>query len=339
MTCYHPIEVFQPHLHNDFYTRPISFDEPLPNVMHLYEKIKICCNRCVGCFQSRAGAWAMRCWHEASLSNDNCFITLTYNDEHLPPGASLFYRDFQLFMKRFKIQVARDQGSLVADRIRFFMCGEYGEQTARPHYHAAIFNYDFSDKYYWRRSPSGHRLYRSTFLEDRWSDELGAIGHCEIGDLTFDSAAYIARYIFKKDFGEDSDKNYGGRLPEFISMSRRPGIARAWFDKYWKDVFPHDYVIRDGVKLPVPRYYSDLYEQKTAVFCPVRFGVRPDRDVPGYLSPIVESRSFCSPDLEAVKFKRFERSQLQACDNTPDRLLVKEQLHKLRLARLKRSFL
>ena len=141
----------------------------------------------------------------------------------------------------------------LGSEIRFYMCGEYGENFGRPHYHAILFNVDFPDKTVWRKTKTGYHQYRSKILEELWP-----FGNSEIGTVTFDSAAYCARYIMKKVTGEASTFHYttidpvtgevlSERTPEFNNMSRRPGIAKGWFDAFHAtDVVPHDHVVIRG---------------------------------------------------------------------------------------------
>ncbi len=124
----------------------------------------------------------------------------------------------------------------------------------RPHYHACLFGFDFPDKEMWKVS-NGNRLYTSKILDEVWG-----LGHAVIGDLTFESAAYVARYILKKVTGKSADAHYNGRRPEYVTMSRRPGIGRSWFDKFKSDVFPHDYVVVRGVKMLPPKFYDRVLE-------------------------------------------------------------------------------
>ena len=203
-------------------------------------ELELPCGQCIGCRLERSRQWAMRCVHEASLHEDNCFITLTFDNEHLDKRENPFsidVRDFQLFMKRFRKRYNT--------KIRYFHCGEYGEQYGRPHYHACIFGFDFKDKkiYTYR---NGIPLYTSDSLSELWP-----FGFSSLGAVTFDSAAYVARYIMKKLHGDHYheflkfvvlgrelnivDKNIGTvlltRLQEYVTMSRRPGIAKEWFDR------------------------------------------------------------------------------------------------------------
>lgn len=214
---------------------------------YIDQPVDIACGQCIGCRLERSRQWAIRCTHEASLYERNCFITLTFRDECLPVNGSLDVKLFQDFMKRLRFRFGNG--------IRFFHCGEYGEKFGRPHYHACLFNFDFSDKYPWRKTDAGSQVYRSESLEELWP-----FGACEIGEVTFESAAYVARYITKKVTGDRAEDHYGGRKPEYTTMSRRPGIGKAWFDLFQKDVFPFDEVVVRGMEMKPPKYYDRLFE-------------------------------------------------------------------------------
>lgn len=150
-------------------------------------------------------------------------------------------------------------------RCVFFGCGEYGEQLGRPHYHACLFGYDFPDKVLWT-TRGGHDVFRSPLLESVW-----AYGQSEIGTLTFESAAYVARYCVKKVTGRKAREYYesvdhesgeiGSLLPEFATMSRRPGIGAGWFAKFSAEVYPSDEVIVRGRSCKPPRFYDGLFEK------------------------------------------------------------------------------
>lgn len=196
---------------------------------------------------------------ESQFHDANSFITLTYSDENLPFPPSLDYTHFQKFMKRLRKSTALP--------LRFFVCGEYGDQLGRPHFHACIFGFDFSDKVVWSRTPRGDFLYRSPLLERVWP-----FGHSSVAELTFESAAYVARYQLKKVTGDLAQAHYSftdvetgevhQRVPEFAHMSLKPGIGGRWFDKYYKDVFDgHDYVVVNGHKCRPPRYFDKLFKR------------------------------------------------------------------------------
>lgn len=185
--------------------------------------------------------------HENKMHDVSAFITLTYDDDHLPEGGSLVKRDFQLFMKR--LRKARDE------KVRFYACGEYGEKSGRPHYHALIFGTGFPDMRLRRKSRSGEMEYfDSGELRSLWP-----AGNNIIGAVTFESAAYVARYIMKKITGDLAEEHYQGREPEFTLMSRRPGIGADWLAKYGKEVYRDDSVIVRGVECLPPRFYDDRY--------------------------------------------------------------------------------
>jgi len=186
--------------------------------------------------------------HEASMHDENCFITLTYKDDPF----DLNYRDFQLFMKRLR---------KIAPGVRFYMCGEYGEEFSRPHFHACLFGYNFPDRVRFGRS-----LFRSAILERLWPH-----GFSSIGAVTFESAAYVARYILKKVTGDLSDEHYRFvipdtgevivRTPEFCHMSLKPGIGTGWLNKYLSDIYPDGDMVVRGVKTRPPRYYDKVYKR------------------------------------------------------------------------------
>jgi len=185
---------------------------------------------------------------EASQHKKNCFITLTYAKENLPKNKSLVKRDFQLFMKRLR----KKYGA----KIRFYACGEYGDLNDRPHYHSCIFGLDFADKQLYTVR-DGINLYQSEAL-----DELWPYGFATVGEVTFESAAYVARYICKKINGKKAEAHYQGKIPEFSLMSRRPGIASSFFELYTNDIYNYDTVVlRGGCKLHPPRYFDKKYDE------------------------------------------------------------------------------
>lgn len=202
------------------------------------------CGQCVGCRLEKSRQWAVRCMHEASLHDRNCFLTLTFNGGALPVDMSLSKRHWQLFAKRMR----RAMGPF-----RFYMAGEYGELNARPHYHALCFGVDFPDRKFHKRSASGADLFVSAQLAELWP-----YGFSYIGAVSFESAAYVARYVMKKVSGDRAVEHYAGREPEFSLMSRRPGIGRGWIERFKDDVYPSDEVIVRGRRCRPPRYYDDV---------------------------------------------------------------------------------
>jgi len=246
-------------------------------------KVVVPCGKCDGCRADRAKQWAVRCLHEAEMHTDNSFLTLTYDDENIPYNKSVSVREIQLFMKKLRKYVDKNsvasartasvnllpQGSASGKKIRFYACGEYGEKLSRPHYHVLLFGYDFPDKEYYKNNGE-NRLYTSESLSKIWGK-----GFCLIGDVTFGSAVYVARYIMKKKFGGGAYEHYADvdiesgevlveRQSEFVVMSRRPGIGRSWYEKFGRDVHSpvSDEVVVAGRQIRPPRYYDDLLESE-----------------------------------------------------------------------------
>lgn len=218
------------------------------------------CGNCISCRVRRSREWAARCVHEAKIWNDfhgNSFITLTYSDKYLPFGGTLVKKHFQDFMKRLRYHFDRD----IDNGIRVYYCGEYGEQTKRPHYHALLFNCSFDDQKLFKVR-QGHRLFTSEILSSLWP-----YGHSSIGAVTFESAAYVSRYCMKKINGKNSVLHYQGREKEFGQPSTRPGLGKFFFEKYFSDIYPSDEIIlgkpEQGVyRMKPPRYYDKLLESR-----------------------------------------------------------------------------
>lgn len=212
------------------------------------------CGKCYGCRKEMKRQWAIRCVHESKMHEENCFVTLTYRDEELTYGGNrptLYPRHLQLFLKRLRKEYGPN--------IKYFGCGEYGDTGGRPHYHANLFGVDFKDKKLYTIK-NGHNIYSSGTLDRLWGH-----GFCTIGSVTFESAAYVAKYVVvNKDRKEWYEEN--GVEPEFGRMSRGGrtgrGLGATWFDKYWSDIYNHDYlVLRSGAKCRQPRYYDSLFEK------------------------------------------------------------------------------
>lgn len=192
---------------------------------------------------------------EAQMHQVASFNTLTFNDRHLPDDYSVHVRDMQLFMKRVRKECGK---------VRFFACGEYGDENKRPHYHVILFGVDFAeDRKFWRLGSNGDYNYRSATLERLWP-----YGFAETASLTPDNAGYAARYMVKKINGERAEQHYS-RIhphtgvvsqvhPEFITMSTSPGLGADFFRKYQSDCFPSDFLVLQGEKVSIPRYFFKL---------------------------------------------------------------------------------
>lgn len=217
--------------------------------------LELPCGKCVGCFMDRALMWKTRIVHEAMCWGSNLFVTLQYRDDALPSSLGLEYRDFQLFMKRVRDRL-EGVSELPDGRkpIRFFVAGEYGGKTFRPHFHAVVFNTAFSDARWWTRK--GLRVGHSELAEDLWKN-----GHVELAPLTSRTAAYVAGYVHKKALARSVDavdRSTGEvyeRRPEFHRQSNDPGLGSFWYARFGADLFPLDGAVVDGKVHKVPRYY------------------------------------------------------------------------------------
>jgi len=301
MACYSPLPGF---------VGPVNENGKSPTIWRApygTEKRPTPCGKCVGCRLTYSKQMALRCMHESQMHADSCFVTLTFDDEHLPVDSDLDVRHVQLFMKRLRKKYGIG--------IRHFFAGEYGGKFGRPHYHGLLFGVDFMDKKLVTER-MGNRIYESTSLSQLWP-----FGFHSIGDVTMASAAYVARYCMKK-VGVDYDyhrqiidgrsvkyqtnkKSGECRVAEFTLMSRRPGIGFSWFEKYFSDVYPDDFVVMNGVKNRPPKYYDYLLDKK-------------DSDL-----------------LESLKSIRSDR--VDWYESTMERLLVKEQVKLAEIKSLKRT--
>lgn len=195
----------------------------------------------------------------------SCFVTLTYDDDHLPEYGALVKEHLQKF-----IRALRDHGL----KFSYFACGEYGEKLERPHYHVLLFGCWPDDTYTWAMRKN-YLYYRSATFEKFWTK-----GFVEFSDVSPGNCEYVAGYIRKKLHGK-KDETYWDHyervaddgalyyLPEeFALMSKKPAIGKRWLEQNWRDVYPRDAVIMNGREWPVPEYYdkwlkehkSDLWE-------------------------------------------------------------------------------
>jgi hypothetical protein len=234
----------------------------------------------------------------------SCFLTCTYDPQHLPADGSLNKKHFQDFLKRLR---KHTNGG-----IRFFACGEYGDTTRRPHYHALIFGYDFADKKPHGKGSKGDILYVSRTLDDIWGH-----GVCYIGSVSPDSCGYVSRYIMKKVTGQLAQDHYRvvdtttgeihQLLPEYIHMSTRPAIGLSFYEKFHKEIHQSDFVLVKGKKRKTPRYYDKQLEKK-------------------------------DPDLlEELKYLRTVKAAERRQDNTDERLAVREEVKLATIKPLKRG--
>lgn len=210
-----------------------------------YPVFQLPCSKCIECRLEYARQWAVRCVHEAKMHEENSFITLTYSDQHLE-SPRLQYRDFQLFMKRLR----RSEPSRT---ISTFVTGEYGDKTKRPHWHAIIFNYRPRDLVPIYKNENGDQLYKSESLDEIWGKNDSQKKPNEVGDVTFKSAGYVARYAAKKlVHGLDGEHDY----QPISKKSSKRAIGKTWLEHYWRDLLKGTLTMSDGSQLSVPRYYE-----------------------------------------------------------------------------------
>lgn len=304
MPCYKPIKAYKTTDGSVVFSELSRYD--------ICKTLELACGQCYGCKLERSRQWAVRCMHEAAMHKRNSFITLTYSDEHLPERG-LQHKDFQDFMKRLREKYA-------PHRVRFYMAGEYGGTNPetgiidggryRPHYHACLFGHDWEDKLFHTTTASGEDIYTSKELEKLWP-----WGFSSTANVTFQSAAYIARYCLKKITGDMAEEVYKRfdylgeyQLPEeYNCMSLKPGIGKTWMQKFESDLYTYDYLIVNGVKTKIPRYYDKIFQDK-----------EPDR-------------------YEEIQYEREKQARKYIQDQTPERLAVKETVAKARTQSLKRK--
>lgn len=208
--------------------------------------ISIPCRKCIGCRIDYSLSWATRMECEAKSHLDCSFITLTYSDDHLPKTGSLVKSDFQKFIKRLRKTYPNRN-------IKYYGVGEYGENTNRPHYHACIFGFNFEKSQWNYHSTNRHtktKNFTSPSLQKLWTK-----GHSLVGEFNFKTAAYCARYVTKKIYGEKAPEHYQGRLPEFALMSRKPAIGKIWFTKNYNQT---DKLVINGENRIMPRFFKEI---------------------------------------------------------------------------------
>jgi len=259
MSCYRPLPAYQ----------DAAGDAPRVGYWagEQGRKLELPCGHCTGCRLDRRSEWATRCVHECQLYDRNLFVSMDYAPEHLPLSLSLEYKDMQGWLRR----VRKDMRGVSAGPngkypIRFFLSGEYGPQTKRPHWHVILFNAWFLDS-----QQLWNGTWRSTQAEKLWP-----YGRVVIGEVNAASIAYVAGYTTDKFYGRDAADHYEdvvnvstgaitARRPELVSMSRRPGIGCWWYERFSSDLFgrvgsAHDLAIREGKKRKVPLYYYRKFQ-------------------------------------------------------------------------------
>lgn len=283
MACYHPLKAWHTGSYNLDTGKEIlsvtGYDHQGPPGNLGF--VEIPCGRCIGCRLEYSRQWANRCLLELGYHEQSWFVTLTYDDVHVPrryygapdtgvalPSLSLCKRDIQLFFKRLR-------KGFPDCHIRYFGCGEYGPTTVRPHYHLIVFGLELDDLVFEKNSATGHPIYKSKRLERAWSfpprergdlysPEPTLAGFVTVQPVTWECCAYTARYITKKLNGPQGEFYTQFNIdPPFTLCSRKPGIGRQYYDDH-PDLYDHDFIhvstSTGGKKFRPPRYYHKLFD-------------------------------------------------------------------------------
>jgi len=279
---------------------------------HFGETFPVPCGRCIYCRVKNSRETAIRVAHEAQLYEQNCFVTLTYAPEHLPEFGSLNYDHPVTFMKDLRARVAyQEQKWRLEHRpIRSFGCAEYGEKKSRPHYHLILFNYDFPDKVFFKKH-NGNDYFTSWILKELWP-----YGHSIVTRFTYETGAYVSRYVTKKITGPKAEKHYRGVdprsgvegpiLPErSVCRSLRPGLGAYWLEKYMGDVYPRDEVVMQGRTMRPPKYYDLKYSVENVEDYIRLKNLRKERSLEAV--PLTRKRLSQLHDVAKLKFRKYER--------------------------------
>lgn len=325
MSCYHPIIAYD---NTDYSANPDKMDIVFNSKDYRFNSdyaerqgrlLQLPCRHCVGCRLDHSKEWANRILLEQKYHASSYFVTLTYDDEHLPTGygtdpatgeiiavhATLVKADLQKFFKRLR---------KAGQQISYYSAGEYGSQTYRPHYHCIIFGLLLDDLKPIRRNFDGQQYYVSSTIERLWP-----YGMHVIGNVTYESAAYVARYTLKKATHNYTREYYdiAGIEPEFQLMSRNPAIGSRFYDdnidKFKYGTFSVS-TPSGGIKMTMPEYFRKKY-----------------RDIDPSLS-VKKSRAFFVKSADIRKLK-LSLTDLDYCDI----LSVEEEKRLSRISSLTRD--
>lgn len=289
MTCFYPLHRFITGYdsNNDkVIARVVSGETKIlrgTNGTIVSEYQEIPCGKCIGCRLDYAKNWANRCMLEAQQYEHNYMLTLTYDEEHVPITktyeqidgtvyceTTLNPRDVQLFLHKLRKHWEReynwkketdDKGDTIKYGFRYFLAGEYGEKSSRAHYHLIMFNFPVYDLVEIEKSHKGFPQLSSPTIEKLWGK-----GRISLVACNWDTCAYVARYVVKKQKGPGSADYYEqlGKLPEFVRMSRNPGIGRDYYEQHKDIIYDTDEMFLStskGLQVVKPaKYYDKLYD-------------------------------------------------------------------------------
>lgn len=197
------------------------------------------CGSCAACVLSRRKAWSVRCACEALDHQETCFITLTYDDLHLPTTMDQVKVDLRKFIKSIRNSDIK---------VRYFGCGEEGSQTSRKHAHVILFGFMPKDLVFVGNSASNEAMFESKFLTNLWKKGL-----VKVQFFTPRTAAYVAGYVSKK---------LGSKVG-FQVQSTRPGLGFNFYKKHFRELLKYQKVFVNlgvGEGAALPRYFQKLFE-------------------------------------------------------------------------------
>lgn len=314
MACHFPIKGWLSRHKTESGKRPFTTvrDQALVD-----QPMEVPCGQCIGCRIGKAQDWATRLEAERYFHESSRFLTLTYDDRHMPEGCTLVPLDAKRFIERLRYWSYGHTGL----PIRYFTGAEYGDspmvpgsgfELGRPHYHIIGYSLAFPDEKAAEKSRTGEDQFSSEILDKLWGK-----GRCRVGMVTRESCGYVAGYAVKKMNGDRAESHYRqldlrtGVVypvhPEFVRCSNRPGIGRGFVEKFETDVYPADHVVQAGKVRHVPRYFDKVLE-----------AVKPEL-------------------LESVKEQRRKVAEARSDDNTPERRLVKAEVAFLKSRMFKRD--
>lgn len=280
MSCSHPLIAFVRGVKDNgkkdlvFANDRLSYMKDPVSGRILFDRLEIPCGQCLGCRLQYSRQWADRCMMELEDHESAYFITLTYSDEFINQANQIgrtrrYYSDPETGEAKVSLSLCKDDLQRFFKRlryhqgpVRYYACGEYGDNSKRPHYHAIVYDLNIPDLRFYKFSGLKDRYYNSDFLQKVWTDNGVPCGHVVIGKVTWETCAYTARYVMKKAKGITSDiYDVFNMEPEFVVMSRRPGIGKAYYDRHYEQFlnYGETYISTDSgsVNCKTPRYFKE----------------------------------------------------------------------------------
>lgn len=243
--------------------------DPVPDSLsddenHIYSYDLIPCGTCLSCRLTKSRDWTVRCLLESQYHEQSWFVTVTYDDDHLPFNvdclsgeltgkSTLCKADFQKFIKRIRKNYRYD------NHISYLCAGEYGDLSLRPHGHFLLFGLKLDDLEFYKNTSLGYPLYTSEFLNKCWP-----FGFVIVAPVTYESCAYVARYTMKKA-GDNKEDFYDDYLieKEFLLCSLKPAIGYSYYCDHAMEIYKYDAIyLPDGKVVKPPRYFDRLFEQE-----------------------------------------------------------------------------